>query len=118
MRTILLVDDHGGFRSQARMLLEAEGCSVVGEAPDGRTAIATSRSLRPDLVLLDIGLPDMDGFDVARSLTCSDSPPLVILISSRDAAAYGPRIAACGAVGFLSKDELSGAAIDALVGTR
>jgi len=118
MRTILIVDDHRGFRAQARTLLEAEGCSVVGEASDGRSAIAASRSLRPDLVLLDIGLPDIDGFDVARSLTESDTPPLVILISSRDAAAYGPRIGASGALGFLSKDDLSGAAIDALVQAR
>jgi DNA-binding NarL/FixJ family response regulator len=118
MRTILIVDDHGGFRNQAHSLLEAEGCTVVGEAFDGRSAIETSRSLRPDLVLLDIGLPDIDGFDVARSLTDGESPPLVILISSRDAAAYGPRIGASGAVGFLSKDELSGAAIDALIGER
>ena len=118
MRTILIVDDHRGFRAQARTLLEAEGCSVVGEAPDGRSAIAASRALRPDLVLLDIGLPDIDGFDVARSLAASEAPPLVILISSRDAAAYGPRIGACGALGFLSKDDLSGAAIDALVRAR
>jgi DNA-binding NarL/FixJ family response regulator len=113
--TILLVDDHAGFRAQARRLLEAEGYSVVGEASDGRGALAAVRSLRPDLVLLDIGLPDSDGFDVARSIGRIEAPPRVILISSRDAAAYGPRIRASGARGFVTKEQLSGAAIQAIV---
>ncbi len=118
VRTILIVDDHQGFRSLARTLLETEGCDVIGEALDGRNAIEMARSLRPDLVLLDIGLPDLDGFDVARSLTSGEFAPLVILISSRDAAAYGSRIGASGALGFISKDQLSGAAIAALADGR
>ncbi len=118
VRTILIVDDHQGFRSLARTLLETEGCDVIGEALDGRNAIEMARSLRPDLVLLDIGLPDLDGFDVARSLTSGEFAPLVILISSRDAAAYGSRIGASGALGFISKDLLSGAAIAALADGR
>jgi DNA-binding NarL/FixJ family response regulator len=118
MPTILLVDDHAGFRAQARMLLAAEGYKVVGEALDGRGAVAAAHSLRPDLVLLDIGLPDLDGFEVARSLAESETPPHVILISSREAAAYGPRIGASGVLGFISKDELSGSAIDALMEGR
>jgi DNA-binding NarL/FixJ family response regulator len=116
MTTILLVDDHSGFRAQARRLLEADGYSVVGEAADGAAAMAAVRSLRPDLVLLDIGLPDADGFDVARSISRIETPPRVILISSRDAGAYGPRIGASGARGFVTKEQLSGAAIEALIG--
>jgi DNA-binding NarL/FixJ family response regulator len=118
MLSILLVDDHAGFRAQARTLLEAEGYSVAGEAPDGRTAVAAASSLRPDLMLMDIGLPDIDGFEVSRLLAECASPPLIILISSRDAAAYGPRIVASGVLGFIAKDDLDGAAIQALVERR
>jgi DNA-binding NarL/FixJ family response regulator len=119
MHTILIVDDHPGFRAQARALLEADGFAVIGEADDGASAIAAVRSLHPAVVLLDVGLPDAMGFDVAAELvheTDADGrPPLVVLTSSRDAAAYGPRIARSGALGFIPKDELSGAAIDALL---
>ena len=68
MHTILIVDDHAGFRHQARALLEADGFVVIGEADDGATGLAAARTLRPDLVLLDIGLPDIEGFEVAREL--------------------------------------------------
>jgi DNA-binding NarL/FixJ family response regulator len=121
MLTILIVDDHRGFRTQVRALLEADGFDVVGEAADGAGAIEAVRVLRPSLVLLDIGLPDREGFDVARELVDAPAPgdhgrpPRVVLTSSRDAAAYGPRIARSGAVGFIPKDELSGAAIQALL---
>jgi DNA-binding NarL/FixJ family response regulator len=67
-RTLLLVDDHDGFRRHARCLLEAAGYSIVGEAPDAASAIAAVSSLRPDLVLLDVGLPDADGVEVAATL--------------------------------------------------
>jgi DNA-binding NarL/FixJ family response regulator len=114
MSTILIVDDHAGFRAQARALLEADGFSVIGEAADGRSALQAARSLRPDLVLLDIGLPDLEGFDVARQLVMDGAPPLVVLTSSRQAGEYGPRVASSGALGFIPKDELSGPAIRAL----
>jgi DNA-binding NarL/FixJ family response regulator len=116
MTTVLLVDDHRGFRAQARRLLEADGYSVVGEAADGAAAMAAIRSLRPDLVLLDVCLTDEDGIEVARSIGQIEAPPPVILISSREAAAYGPRIAASGARGFVTKEQLSGPAIEALIG--
>ena len=93
----------------------ADGFDVVGEAVDGTSGLAAARSLRPDLVLLDIGLPDVEGFDVARELAVDGPPPLVVLTSSREASAYGPRLAAADALGFIPKDELSGAAIRALV---
>jgi DNA-binding NarL/FixJ family response regulator len=66
-------------------------------------------------VLLDIGLPDVEGFEVARELAVDGPPPLVVLTSSREASAYGPRLASSQVLGFIPKDELSGAAIRALV---
>ena len=118
MNTILIVDDHRGFRLQARALLEADGFAVVGEAEDAAGAVTAYGALRPQLVLLDIGLPDADGLSVARELLArsdGEGPPTVVLTSSRDAAAYGSRIAESGAAGFIPKDELSGARISALV---
>jgi two-component system response regulator EvgA len=118
MHSILIVDDHATFRGQARALLERDGFDVVGEADDGTTGLAIARRLRPDLVLLDIGLPDVEGFEVASALAADGPPPLVVLTSSRDASAYGPRLAASRALGFIPKDELSGSAIRALAEGR
>ena len=115
MTTVLIIDDHAGFRVQARALMEADGFSVVGEAVDGTAGLEAARTLRPDLVLLDIGLPDVEGFDVARELAVGGPPPLVVLTSSREASEYGPRLAGSRVLGFIPKDELSGAAIRALV---
>jgi DNA-binding NarL/FixJ family response regulator len=114
MNTIFIIDDHASFRVQARALLEADGFIVVGEAEDGRSGLEGARTLRPDLVLLDIGLPDVEGFEVARELAIDGPPPLVVLTSSRDASAYGPRLASSRVLGFIPKDELSGPAIRAL----
>jgi DNA-binding NarL/FixJ family response regulator len=115
MHTILIVDDSAIFRVQARTLLTADGFDVVGEAPDGLSGLEAARTLRPDLVLLDIGLPDVEGFEVARALAVDGPPPFVVLTSSREAGAYGPRLAESRVLGFVAKDELSGAAIRALV---
>src|SRR5262245_25576192 len=115
MTTILIVDDSAGFRLQARALLAADDFDVVGEAADGRSGLEAARSLRPDLVLLDIGLPDVEGFDVARDLAVDGPPPFVVLTSSREAATYGPRLLANRVLGFIQKDELSGPAIRALI---
>ena len=111
--TVLIVDDHPSFRASARTLLEAEGYDVVGEAENGETAIAAARALQPDLVLLDVQLPDIDGFMVADRLRQLEDPPAVILTSSRDGADYGRCIGECGARGFVPKADLSGAAIAA-----
>jgi DNA-binding NarL/FixJ family response regulator len=115
MSTILIVDDDPRFRTQARDLLEADGFLVIGQAVDGASGLEAAQSLRPDFVLLDIGLPDVEGFEVARELAVSGPPPLVVLTSSREASEYGPRLTSSRVLGFIPKDELSGAAIRALV---
>ncbi len=114
--TVLIVDDHAGFRSFARALLEAEGFDVVGEAADGASALATARALAPELVLLDVALPDMDGFAVCDALLGDDAGPAVILTSSRDVSSYRRRLERSRARGFIPKSELSGPSLAALVG--
>jgi DNA-binding NarL/FixJ family response regulator len=112
---VLVVDDHPSFRRCARSLLEAEGFDVVGEAGDGAAALAAAAELAPELVLLDIQLPDIDGFEVAKRLLAGQADLEIVLISSRDRAQYGPLIEASGARGFVSKGDLSGAAIVSLL---
>ena len=112
--TVLIVDDHAGFRRAARALLEAEGYEVIGESATGGAALADAERVRPTLVLLDIGLPDIDGIQVAALLTAADRTRAVVLTSSRDAADYLPLLEGCGARGFIAKAELSGASIAAL----
>jgi DNA-binding NarL/FixJ family response regulator len=114
--TVLIVDDHDDFRASASALLEAEGFAVVGEVADGMSAFSAVERLRPEVVLLDIQLPDLDGFAVAERLAAIPDAPRVVLISGREAAAYGPRLEAAQAQGFLAKRELSGASLAALVG--
>jgi DNA-binding NarL/FixJ family response regulator len=113
--TVLIVDDHPSFRASARTLLEAEGYEIVGEAENGAQAVAAVEALHPDLVLLDVQLPDFDGFQVADRLRKLADPPAVVLTSSRDGADYGRCIGDCGARGFVPKADLSGAAIAALL---
>jgi DNA-binding NarL/FixJ family response regulator len=114
-QTVLIVDDHASFRSSARRVLEDAGYDVVGEAADGASALAAARELRPEVVLLDIHLPDVDGFEVALLLTTDLEPPAVVLTSSHDGSDFAGLIARCGARGFLPKAELSGPALAALV---
>ena len=114
MRTVLIVDDHAGFRGFARRLLEADGFTVVGEAEDGSSALAAAESLRPELVLLDVLLPDTDGFAVAERLAEEPDAPAVVLVSSREAGDFGQRLERSPVRGFLHKDDLSGTALAAL----
>jgi DNA-binding NarL/FixJ family response regulator len=109
--TILIVDDHEEFRRMARALLESEGFEVVGEAADGESAITGAASLRPQLVLLDVRLPDIDGFEVAERLAQHADAPTVVLTSSRDESAYRRRLAQSAAHAFVPKSELTGAAL-------
>jgi DNA-binding NarL/FixJ family response regulator len=115
MPTVLIVDDHPSFRASAHAILEADGYEVVGEAEDGESAIEAAHRLNPDVVLLDVQLPDIDGFEVTRRLTSNGRGPCVVLVSSRDGADFGPLVAASGACGFVPKNELSGAAVAALL---
>jgi DNA-binding NarL/FixJ family response regulator len=114
-RTVLIVDDHPAFRQSAAALLSEEGFVVVGEAAGADEAIAAVERLRPQVVLLDIQLPDLDGFTVAERLAARPDPPRVVLISSRDPEAYGARLDSTAAEGFIPKSELSGSALAALV---
>jgi DNA-binding NarL/FixJ family response regulator len=115
-RTILIVDDHAGFRTSARKLLEADGFVVVGEAANGGEAVALTQELRPAVVLLDVQLPDTDGFDVAERLAALAEPPEVILTSSRDSADYGSLIGTAAARAFVAKAELSTETVRAALG--
>ncbi len=112
---VLIVDDHPSFRATARALLESEGYDVVGEAEDGASAIAAFAELAPSLVLLDVQLPDMDGFEVAARLMRNGGSPTIVLTSSRDGSDFGSLVESSGARGFIPKDELSGAALAALL---
>ena len=114
--TVLVVDDHPSFRRFARRLLEAAGLVVVGEAGDGASALAAVVELRPDVVLLDVLLPDTTGFEVARALAAGPERPLVVLTSSRSAADLGGFAGLDGTVCFIPKSELTVAALAALVG--
>ena len=116
--TVLIVDDHPGYRAAARAVLEADGFEVIGEAATGLEAVAEAARLRPEVVLLDIGLPAIDGIEVAQRITAAADgrAPAVVLISSRDGAGCEAVFAGCGARGFIPKAELSGAAMRALIG--
>jgi DNA-binding NarL/FixJ family response regulator len=114
-RTVLIVDDHPSFRTSARRILEDAGYVVVGEAQDGEEGLAAARSLRPAVVLLDVQLPDLDGFEVALALAGDVDPPAVVMTSSRDSSDFGGMVARSGARGFVPKGELSGPALEALL---
>jgi DNA-binding NarL/FixJ family response regulator len=114
--TVLIVDDHADFRAFARSLLQADGYEIVGEAPDGASALAAARALRPEIVLLDIQLPDIDGFAVCEQLAESEGAPIVVLTSTRNASSYTRRLGDTSARGFIAKAELSGAGLSALAG--
>ena len=111
--TVLIVDDHRAFRASARRLLELDGFEVVGEAEDGASGAALARELEPEVVLLDVALPDTSGFEVADQLRAS--PSKVVLVSSRDPADFGSKVAASGAAGFIPKERLTTDAIRALL---
>ena len=114
--SVLIVDDHAEFRRVTRDLLEEDGFRVVGEAASAEGALREAARLRPGLVLLDVVLPDQDGFALARRLAASvPDPPVVVLVSSRAASAYRGRIEGSSARGFIPKDELSAERLQALL---
>lgn len=112
-RTVVIVDDHAPFRASARRLLEVEGYRVVGEAEDAASAVAAVERLQPDLVLLDVVLPDGSGFDVAEQL--AGGAVKVVLVSSHDRSDLAPRLRRSSATGFIPKDELSGERLSELL---
>lgn len=114
--TVLIVDDNDVFRSSARAVLQAAGYDVIGEAGDVAGAVDQVHALHPDVVLLDIQLPDGDGFALAKELATEERPPTVVLISSRERADYGSRVDEAPAAGFISKLDLSRGTLEALIG--
>jgi DNA-binding NarL/FixJ family response regulator len=108
---VLIVDDHEGFRASARRMLESDGFEVVAEAGSGAEALQAADAWNPELVLLDVHLPDIEGFDVAERLAVNGGAPAVILTSSHDASDFGPLVERSGAHGFVPKSELSGEAL-------
>jgi CheY-like chemotaxis protein len=115
VRRVLIVDDNNAFRAAARQLLERAGFIVVAEAQNGNGAIPEAKTHRPDLAIVDLQLPDVDGFEVAERLVGLDSAPQVILTSSLDGSDFGALIASSPALGFITKSDLSARAIEALL---
>jgi DNA-binding NarL/FixJ family response regulator len=111
---VLIVDDHAGFRAHARRLLECEGYRVVGEAADSASALEAARELEPELALVDVHLPDADGFELTMRLGALEEPPAVVLTSSRDSTGLEQCVSDCGARGFVPKADLSREAIEEL----
>jgi DNA-binding NarL/FixJ family response regulator len=114
-RTVLIVDDHSGFRASARRMLEAGGFEVAGEAADGASALRATRELAPDVVLLDVQLPDADGLALAEDLAADGDAPAIVLCSSRGANELGPGLESSAARGFVPKDELTAASVRELL---
>jgi DNA-binding NarL/FixJ family response regulator len=116
MATVLIVDDHASFRASARALFEAEGYDVVGEAADGAEALDAVDRLRPDVVLLDVQLPDTNGFALALEISKNEGGPRIVLTSSRELADYADLVETTPARGFVPKDELTGETLAELLG--
>lgn len=115
---MLVVDDHTGFRGALRLLLERRGMEVVGEVADGASAIIAARRLLPDVVILDVALPDTSGFDVAARLSEQGLAPLTILVSSRKGPGDDERALALGAHAYVDKGDLDADTVDALMETH
>jgi len=113
--TVLVVDDHEGFRASVRKLLEAEGFAVIGEAADAATGIAAARALRPEVVLLDVCLPDLDGVKASTRIAALNGSSAIVLTSSYDVADLAGALAGSPARGFIPKSKLSGEALRELV---
>ncbi len=115
-KTALVVDDHAGFRANARQLLEEEGFQVVGEAANAASGIAAARALRPDLVLLDVRLPDLDGVEASKRIAGLNGGSAIVLTSTCDISDLAGALAESPARGFIPKSELSAEALRQLLG--
>jgi DNA-binding NarL/FixJ family response regulator len=101
---VLIVDDQEPFRLAARMVVElTDGFEVVGEAETGEDSVRMAQELRPDLVLMDVNLPGINGLDATRQILSADEPPIVLLLSTYEEAEYAPRAAECGAAAYIPK---------------
>jgi DNA-binding NarL/FixJ family response regulator len=113
--TVLVVDDHAAFRARARAMLEAEGFDVIGEVADGQSALAAAECLHPDIALVDIQLPDIDGFEVATRLRRASAARWIVLVSGRDLEDFGGRVDTSHADAFIAKADLSGERLTAVL---
>jgi CheY-like chemotaxis protein len=114
-RSVLVVDDDAGFRDLATRILTSWGHAVIGEAGSVAEALAQATRLRPDVVLVDIGLPDGDGFSLTEQLVAMPWAVRVVLISSQADRATVAAARRAGADSFLPKDELSSALLRQLI---
>jgi len=113
--TVLIIDDHAAFRVGVRALLAVDGYDVIGEAVDGQSGLDAAAALQPEVVLLDVRLPDMDGFAVADALAARNSETAVVITSSSDDPLYPQRALGSGARGFVAKHDVSGRTLDRLL---
>ena len=113
--SVLIVDDHAAFRGAARDVLSRSGFDVVGEAADGEDALRAATRFEPEVVVLDVQLPGINGFEVSRRLLATPRPPVVVLVSTAEATDYGRRIDESGAIGFITKSNLSGDTLHAIL---
>ena len=101
---VLIVDDQEPFRLAARMVVEVtDGFEVVGEAETGEDGVSMAADLAPDLVLMDVNLPGIDGLEATRQILGADGPPVVLLLSTYEEEEYAPRAAECGAASYIPK---------------
>jgi len=112
---VLIVDDHPAFRASAQALLESEGCDGVTSVASGEEALDVLKTSSPDIVLLDLYLPRLDGVSVSEQIALMDEPPAVILISSHDEAGLEERVISAPVRGFLAKRELAWTSIARLL---
>jgi DNA-binding NarL/FixJ family response regulator len=115
MGSVLIVDDNAAFRSAARAVLEAGGYQVMAEVGTAAAAVTAAVRLRPDVVLLDIGLPDQDGFATCRQLHADQPDLMIVLCSIREAEEYGDAVASSSAAGFVAKSRLSAEELSRIV---
>jgi DNA-binding NarL/FixJ family response regulator len=104
VRKVLIVDDQAPFRQAARMVVDAtDGFEVIGEAASGEEGVQLARALGPDLILMDVNLPGINGLEATRQILGGPHRPVVFLVSTYEQDEYGPRAAECGAAAYIPK---------------